>query len=190
MIDDIDASGSTLRLLVSQALKNWSVEAVLGLIVDDDYIVRTSAARELQLRGGKDIYEQVTRFVNDKRAYVREICAFVLGQLGTPDMPYKDETFPLLLSLLKDKDSDVKAAAASALGHISFSGMPKDVEDALLLSSKDEDNNVRACVAYALGNSSGSKAVKNSLEQLKNDKEESVRSYADLGIDLLMEKGV
>jgi len=185
MIDDIDASSSTLRLLVSQALKSWNIGAVLKLLFDDDCIVRTSAARELQVRGGSEVFSQVKMLVNDSRAYVREICAFTLGQLGTPDMPYKNKSFPLLLTLLEDKDVEVKAAAAAALGHLSFSGMPKDVEEALLFSSKDKDKTVRACVAYALGNSSGREAVKNSLAQLRNDKEKSVRSYAELGIELL-----
>lgn len=188
MIDDIDASGSTLRLLVSQALKNWNIEAVLGLIVDEDHIVRTAAARELQLRGSRFIYEQVIMLITDDRAYVREICAFILGQLGTPDMPYKDESYPLLLDLLEDKERDVRMAAAAALGHISFANMPINVEKALILASKDKDENVRACVAYALGNSSGGVAAKFSLNQLKNDKDESVRSYADLGFELLIGK--
>ena len=185
MIDDIDASESTLRLLVSQALRNWSTKAVLKLIFEDDCIVRTLAARELQIRGDQEIYDHVIKFVHDDRAYVREICAFTLGQLGTPDMPYRDVSHSSLLNLLKDGNSEVRAAAASALGHLFFSSMPEGIENALIISSQDEDKTVRACVAYALGNSSGRKAVKQALKQLLNDTEESVRSYAELGFEML-----
>lgn len=188
MIDDIDASGSTLRLLVSQALKSWSIDAVLGLLVDDDYIVRTTAARELHIRGDKTIFEEVSKLNSDTRPYVREICAFVLGQLGTPSMPFRDKSYSIVLDLLRDKDSEVRMAAAAALGHMSYDTMPAAVENTLIEQSADNDKEVRACVAYALGNSSGSDIVKRALMRLETDMEERVRSYAKLGMELIADK--
>jgi hypothetical protein len=47
MIDKKDSSSSTLRLLAGEALKNWNTKAVLKLLSDEDYIVRTAAAREV-----------------------------------------------------------------------------------------------------------------------------------------------
>ncbi len=188
MIDDIDASASTLRLLIGQALKSWNIDAVLRLIVDDDYIVRTAAARELHLRGDQHIFDEVIKLISDKRPYVREISVFVLGQLGTPSIPFKDKSYPIVLRLLKDKIPDVRMAAAAALGHMSYDVMPVDVENALVLKSNDDDKDVRSCVAYALGNSSGSETVKRILKQLESDKEESVRSYAKLGLELILDR--
>lgn len=185
MIDDLDASSSTLRLLVGQALRSWSIDALLGLLTDNDYIVRTAAARELQVRGESRVYEEVVKLKNDERTYVREICAFILGQLGTPDMPYRNNSWPLLLELLSDQAPEVRAAAAAALGHLCFDSMPFEVERALILRSKDHDKDVRSCVAYALGNSSGSEDAKKVLYQLKEDEDPSVQTYAELGLDLL-----
>ena len=56
MIDDLDGSSSTLRLLVWQALKSYPTEALLKLLGDDDFIVRTAVARELQVRGGSEVH--------------------------------------------------------------------------------------------------------------------------------------
>ena len=56
MISDADASTSTLHLLVWQALQTYTVEALLPLLDDNDSIVRTAAARELQLRGSKQVH--------------------------------------------------------------------------------------------------------------------------------------
>lgn len=52
MIDDLDESSSILRLLVADSLKRWTDNALLGLLSEQDAIVRTAAARELQMRGG------------------------------------------------------------------------------------------------------------------------------------------
>lgn len=51
MIDDLDESSSILRLLVADSLKRWTDNALLGLLSEQDAIVRTAAARELQMRG-------------------------------------------------------------------------------------------------------------------------------------------
>lgn len=185
MIDNIDSSSSLLRLLASQALKFWKNEGVIKLLTEDDVIVRTAAARELHLRKEKMIYENVLHLCKDDRAYVREIAAFTLGQLGTPFYPFKTESFPILCELLNDSNYEVRATSASALGHLSYDGMPVEVESSLLLASKDSIADVRACVAYALGNATPSTIVKNVLDKLATDNNELVRSYAELGIELL-----
>ncbi len=185
MIDDLDGSSSTLRLLASEAIKKWSSSAILKLIFDDDYIVRTTAARELQLRGEKETFDIVVSLVSDERAFVREICAFILGQLGTPKMSYKEQSLPCLLNLIKDESVDVRAAAAAGLGHISYAGMSADAEDALLLAANDTEEGVRACAAYALGHASNSDKIKRALAELGSDSSEDVRSCAELGAELL-----
>ncbi len=185
MIDDIDSSSSTLHLLASQALKSWPSKGILKLLEDEDFKVRTLAARELHSRGGKEIFKSVKKLVYDDRLFVKEIAAFTLGQLGFPSYPYKDKSISILCDLLYESNSDVKAASIAALGHLSYAGMPKEVETALILHAEDTNEDVRSCVGYALGNSSGNKSVRSVLNKLKTDKDEKVRSYAILGLELL-----
>lgn len=94
MIDDIDISSSTLRLLASQELKRWDNKAVFRLLSDKDPAVRTLAGRELQVRGGKEIFDYVRALSDSNVVDEREICAFVLGQFGTPNYPFKEASLP------------------------------------------------------------------------------------------------
>lgn len=184
MIDDLDASSSILRLLVAQGLKGWSDNALLELIVEEDVIVRTAAARELQNRGGDTLlFGRIRNLSNDVRPYVREISAFILGQFGAPHAPYKKDSLPTLMSLTLDSDADVRAAAAAAFGHLCFAGMPQEVEDRLVQLCSDKDRDVKACAVYALCNSSGSDNVRSLLNGLLAD--DYVGEYAELALEIL-----
>lgn len=185
MIDELDGSSSTLRLLASQALKSWTVAGLLNLLLEDDVIVRTSAARELQLRGGEEAFNRLTQHLCDVRDEVREIAAFTLGQLGTPEFPFRTRSLLLLLPLANDQAACVRACAAAAIGHLCYDSMSSDAEDVLLRLAKDLDKDVRACAAYALSNGRDSPRIREALATLASDPEEEVRKYADLGSDIL-----
>lgn len=188
MIDDFDSSTSTIRLLVSQALKEWPVEGLLRLLYDDDVIVRTGAARELQIRGGDEVFHKVLQYLDDASENVREISAFTLGQLGTPDYPFRKESISALLRLAPDSSGAVRASVAAAIGHLCYESMPSEAEDVLLHLAKDPDTDVRACAAYALGNATDSPRVATALSELERDLDDEVRSYAELGQELVDEK--
>ncbi|RUL77619.1 HEAT repeat domain-containing protein [Dyella choica] len=188
MIDNLDASDSLLRLLVADGLKHWSSQALVGAAQDKSAIVRTAAARELHARPDVDaILEKIIPLISSKSAYVREISAFVLGQLGTPTMPRRKDSYPYLIELLSDDDEDVRAAAAAGIGHLSYEKMPKVAEVRLIALKDDKSKKVRASVAYALGNSSGARDALNALKSLSKDRHSA--PYARLGLDILEERG-
>ena len=185
MIDDPDCSKSTIRLLVFQAVKLWKSEALFHLLFDEDYIVRSAVARELQMRGEEEIFSKVIGLWEDKRSYVREICAFSLGQFGTPHMPYKEQSLPVLLNMFIDHDREVRASAICAVGHLCADGMPVHVESKLLSMADDKDEDIRESVAFALASSSGSKPVMKTLKRLKKDHNKDVRSWAKTAIVII-----
>ena len=164
MIDDGDVSKSTIRLLAFQALKHWPTKPLFCLLYDDDVIVRSAAARELHGRGEAETFERLKGCLADSRHYVREICAFTLGQLRTPEMPFREESIPLLMELLDDTDTEVRATAVSSFGHLFSHDMPKDVESRLISMIDDSDEDVRASIAFALGSSSGSQEARAALK--------------------------
>jgi len=185
MIDDIDSSSSTLRMLASQALKAWGTSAILKLLSDEDYVVRTLAARELHVRGSQEVFEHTLQLETGIESEKRELCAFILGQLGTPEMPFKLSSFPILRRLAADSDSGVRAAAVAALGHLCYAGMPPDVEKLLQVSASDENPEVRACTAISLGNASASNETLRTLEILLEDSDSQVRGFAEVGLEIL-----
>lgn len=175
MIDNEDASSSTLRLLVWEGLKSYPTHALHKFLEDEDPIVRTSAARVLHLRGEEQTFAYAIRISTDKRDYVREIAMFTLGQLGTPGMPYRLQSIPLLAEhLLSDMSPDVRATAAAALGHLRAT----EAKAALLENAKHSDPDVRANVAAALCRLDQTEDIVAALKKLQNDPIQEVRMWA------------
>lgn len=189
MLDRFDSSSSLLRSLVYSGLKDWNSEALIQALHDKSMIVRTAAARRLHLQPDTDlVLDRVVLLASSANASLRELAAFVLGQLGTPAMPRRIESYPHLVGLLSDKDEYVRAASASGIGSLSYEDMPSVAEDRLIALKSDVSGSVRAAVAYALGNSSGKETALGALKLLLRDKDCDVRSWAELGMELLSER--
>lgn len=184
MIDDENASSQSVRTLVAHALRSFPTRALLPILDDGNPLVRTAAARELQIRGERDALDHVLERVGDACADSREIAAFTLGQFGTPHYRYRDELVPALNALALDPAVDVRAAAIAGLGHL------RAVESlsTIISASTDQSADVRASVAAALGTMGSSPVVVQALIALLEDDDESVRSWATLSRELLLEE--
>ena len=80
MITNSNVQNSTIDLLVFQALKQYSTNALVPMLEDKDVIVRSAVARELQIRGGDDVFTAAQNLGASERHESREIAAlFVLG---------------------------------------------------------------------------------------------------------------
>ncbi|NEP81606.1 MAG: signal transduction protein [Okeania sp. SIO3B3] len=89
----------------------------------------------------------------------------------------KDEVIAILLSRLKDEDSDVRWKAATALRNLGNSS--ETVINSLLALLQDEDSDVRESAAEVLGNlGNSSETVINSLLALLQDENSIVRGSA------------
>jgi HEAT repeat protein len=174
LIDDLDCSSSTLRLLAWQALRSYPVHALLALLDDDDYVVRTAVARQLHVRGGTDVFNWAAERATSELPVRRELAAFILGQLGTPAYPFREASIPLLTRLAADADEEVRATATAALGHL----RADEAADILIASSKDNSDVVRQSAAAALAHLSSSDAVTAALLELLNDSDALVREWA------------
>ncbi|WP_457337832.1 HEAT repeat domain-containing protein [Rhizobacter sp. P5_C2] len=176
MTIDVGVTGSsTLRLLVFQALQQYSEEALLPMLEDGSSIVRTAVARELQLRGGERTLTRTVALLTSPKVSNREIAVFLLGQLGTPHFPFKQQTIPLIESrLIEDQSEGVREAAAAALGHqADAASVP-----ALLRAATDPSGSVRSAVAASLGQFRSAPQVASALRLLAEDADEAVRDWA------------
>jgi HEAT repeat protein len=184
----VDREGHSLRQLVWQALKACPTIALFQFLEDRDVIVRSAAARELQLRGGRAAFERARQLLTSRGTTIREMGAFLLGQLGTPKRPYKKKSTKLLLGLLRAESNPVvRATAITSLGQL------KAVEALRQITafSKDRSPAVRGSVAFAIGMvySERPKEIPSRLEKLLHklhaDKSRGVREQASLGIELV-----
>ena len=185
MIDDKDSSDSTLRLILWKALQKYSTARLCALLSDNDAIVRTSAAKQLHLRGNKAAYRKAVELCAHENGELREIGAFLLGQLGTPKRPFRKQSIPILVNLLvNDPFHEVRAAAAGALGHLQAT----EASNELLSIAGDSSSEVRACVAFTLGALNHSPEIEATLHTLSQDENSEVREWAELSLEILQDK--
>jgi HEAT repeat protein len=172
----VDKDGESLRLLVAQALRSYPTDSLYPFLMDLSVLVRSAAAREIQNRGEDESFQYAVNLLHDRRAVVREMGVFVLGQHGTPTYPYKKESIPLITErLVSDKSAAVRAAAAAALGHLGA----HVALDALIGAATDKSTEVRACVAFALTRMKRHARAREALRAFKSDENAEVRSWAD-----------
>lgn len=172
----IDKDGESLRLLVAQALREYPTQSLHPFLEDKNVLVRSAAAREVQIRGELISFEAAVSLAGDKRSHVREIAVFLLGQLGTPNFPFRERSIPIISDRLAfDKSAAVRAAAAAALGHLNA----HESLDALAKAASDSSAEVRACTAFALSNMKRRRKARELLLMLKSDTNDDVRFWAN-----------
>jgi HEAT repeat protein len=192
MIDSsVDQKGHSLRHLVWKGLKTYPTPSLFQFLEDGDVIVRTAVARELQLRGGGAVFKRALLLLSNKKSVLREIGAFLLGQLGTPKRPYKKRSTGLLLKALEAEMSpSVRATIIASVGLLKATTAVKRC----VKYAGDRSPLVRGSVAFAIGSAyfgrrkAMSPALHRVLRRLHSDKSKYVREFAQLGIELLTDK--
>lgn len=182
-----DEPGHSLRMLISQALKTYASSSLHNFLQDKNDIVRTAAARELQIRGERETLTVAGELLARDTTALREIGAFILGQLGTPRRPFQKECTALLKEALrKEANVKVRSAIITSLGQQGeISSLP-----ASLKFFTDESPAVRAAVAFAIGvtgpgDSRVHRQAKKILDCLSKDRSRVVREYVKLAYEML-----
>ncbi|MBS0469557.1 MAG: HEAT repeat domain-containing protein [Proteobacteria bacterium] len=187
MIDSgVDSKGEAIRMLVATAIKAYKSEHLFDFLEDKSVIVRSAAARELQLRGGAATFKRTVALLANKHARTREVAAFILGQLGTPKrLLVRQSARALLKALDVETSSQVKSVIITSLGQLRSR---KEVVS-LLGYAGDRSPSVRASIAFAIGYVNSSKpisaSVQRTLDKLGQDKSSAVREAALLAAELI-----
>ena len=191
MLDNQDMSTSTLRQVFWEAIKDYAVQDLLRLIRDEDAIVRTYAAKQLHLRATDEVFEEAEQLVASSEHDLREIGAFLLGQLGTPKKPYRSQSLPLLVPLVRDQCHEVRAAAISAVGHLGVDSLidSHSAVGCIIEASRDKIPEVRAAAAFSLSSFSDEGQTVPVLQRLTKDSDNDVREWAELSLEIIDERG-
>lgn len=99
-------------------------EPLFQLLYSDEDVVRTLASMTIQLRATDFLFHQVLTLQDAKPYYLREVCAYILGQIKVDKIEYLQQIPEVLFKLSQDKRLLVKSAAICALGH--FYGFHRD----------------------------------------------------------------
>ena len=173
-----DRQSEERELALFQEMAQKSNEDLYQVIGHGKCDVRHAASMQLQIRGGRTTLSKALEFCKSVDPGVRNEGAFILGQLGTPERPFREESTPVLIDLLEnDPDDSVRASAAAALGHLENSpAIPH-----LIRSAVDKSAEVRFNTAFALGCFSSADVV-DTLIALSTDPDNDVRNWATFGI--------
>jgi HEAT repeat protein len=178
-LDNMDKEQYEKQCSLYHTMKSKSDDALHKVILQGEKDEKHAAASTLTTRGGRTNFRKAVEFCRSTDPSVREQGAFVLGQLGTPERPYSEESVPILISLLEnDPDEDVRAAAAFALGHL---GNPQAISH-LIDYANDESVEIKFGVAFSLGCFFESPEVVAPLISLSADADEDVRNWATFGL--------
>jgi HEAT repeat protein len=144
--------------------------------------------RALHFRSGRDVFEEAARLCANPDPILRAVGADVLAQLGVrkgatiADYPFAEESVPILVPLLADREPLVTASALYALGHL---GLGESAQIARLASHRSDD--VRCALAYALGGRADRISV-DTLIALSADQDRDTRNWATFALGALSEE--
>jgi methionyl-tRNA formyltransferase len=138
----------------------------------------------LVARGSREVLDAMVELGASEEPELRELAAYVLGQLGdtAPALPAEQE-HALRALAERERRPQVLAAIACAFGHLGHHAG----HDWLLANRAHADPLVREAVAFALGGRAGDDAL-DALIALSGDDEPPVRDWATFALGTLAEQ--
>jgi HEAT repeat protein len=184
-LDNIDATESRLRYWLTRYMQTMSEQDLFDCVLDEDVILRTSAARQIQMRGTADGFEFAVSLASSSRFEHREASAFILGQLGAPECTYLERSLKYLYLLLVDQYYEVRTTAVYAFSFYSMNIPQKipEIVDKLRSISDDISIPVKVAVAHTLGFIYHHEAKK-CLMNMVHDQDHDVRKEAEYSLEL------
>jgi quinoprotein glucose dehydrogenase len=160
---DSDLRRETAKLLAAD-FGALNIEQLTSQLQNPDMRVRQKAQFELVTRGEQATLEQVALHGEQQLARIHAIWG--LGQLARRDT----EQAALLMPLLRDKDTEIRAQVAEVLGDVSYA----EAGPALIDLLKDESLRVQLFAAQALGRVGDQQAVAPLVAMLAANNDEDV----------------
>jgi HEAT repeat protein len=185
MLDSDDDNQKLSRYFVQKGMSDLSPAQLIDLLTQDDPIVRSSAGFLLHLSGGNsEDFDRIAALATHAEAHVREVAAYVLGQFGAPDYPFRAASVPLLARMARDTDGEVRVSAVSALGQV----RGRDAWEVILSAATDSSADVRWVVAWLLEFMDEEPRSVAALTILAADPDSDVRAAAQESLDELRGK--
>lgn len=132
----------------------------------------------LQVRGNWEVFVTAQQLCKSNNSKEKNLGIDILGQLGTPERTFPDESLEILLQLLEgEKDSTILSAIGIALGHIHDSRAIKP----LVKLKNHPCADVRYGVTFGISGYEDTEAIQTLIE-LSSDEDTDVRNWATFGL--------
>jgi len=176
--------------LVWKGMDISTLDELYVYLLDTDYRVRTLSAQAIQMKyATKEVFEKISLMLSSDNSNEREIGAYILGQLGTPKMPFVKESLPLLYKLFDDSNEEVVEVSISSVGHLWSYTNTSDNEniDKVIRFTKHKNPEIRISAVMTLASAKYSEKVINTINKLLNDEDEEVREWAEVAWEIIEE---
>jgi HEAT repeat protein len=179
-------------ILAARGMFSNNIEEIYSCLKDKDYRVRSLAAQTIQVDyPTQKSFDIATEMLSSNKYYEREIGAYILGQLGTPKMPYIKESLPLLDKILNDKSKQVVSTAISSIGHLwSHTKVYKneDMINKIIKFTHNKSSNIRISAVMALSSVNNIDDIETIIRNIIiNDQNEEVREWAEVALEILLD---
>lgn len=146
-----------------------AVQILVGLLKDEDVVIREGAINSLINISGKDVAAAVVNYLRDSNSpSLRNTAVEILTRLGS-------YSTPVLLPLLKDDDDDILIFVIDIIGRIFAAGDNKKIVSEIIPLLNHKNPNIRASAAKTLGLMKDEMAKKPLLDLLNKEDEEWVK---------------
>lgn len=171
-------------------MKTLTDESLFQLLDSDEDVVRTLASMTIQLRATDFLFHQVLTLQDAKPYYLREVCAYILGQIKVDKIEYLRQIPEVLFKLSQDKRLLVKRAAICALGHFYRFHRDKvpvsdEIYQMILNASKYKSAGIRSASAFSLSKMPDCEEVRQTLHRLLEDEDIDVQEWAEVALEIL-----
>lgn len=183
-------SESDLYILAWQRVKQLTNSELLCFVRSKDALVRDLVIQEFHIRPSREVFEIAATLIRDKKARAREAGYLILGQLGSPDRPFRDNSVPLIMQGLKsEKSVSVQCAIAYAIGHL----VPPEAQHEMIIDGLSHyvDSNrksLQIAVSFAVAGLSMSGQLNRLLEKLLSGENQDVREWVDISLEAIQSR--
>lgn len=168
-----------------------TAELIASALTEKDEEKRWELVTVLHKRGSREVFLAARNLCESAESIEITLGADVLGQLGTPEFPFKKESLPVLLNLAEsaisssDKEGDESAlqSVVFALGRMEDAAARRKILEFAHHRSAD----VRFAVAYGLLGIDEDAEIK-ALIELSGDADEDVRNWATFALGSLIDR--
>jgi len=181
---------SDLYILAWQRVKQLTNAELLCFVRSKNALVRDLVIREFHVRPSRDVLEIALSLLHEKKAIARAAGYLILGQLGSPDRPFRDDSMPpILRGIESEKSPSVRCAIAYAIGHlVPPRPFHEQIIGGLLRFLDAKEKSLSVSIAFAIAGLSLSDRLDQLMKRLLADGDQDVREWVEISLESIKER--
>jgi hypothetical protein len=181
---------SDLYILAWQRVKSLTNAELLCFVRSKNALVRDLVIREFHVRPSREVFETALSLLREKKAVARAAGYLILGQLGSPDRPFRDDSMlPILCGIESERSLSVRGAIAYAIGHLV---PPKEFHEqiigGLLRYLDTKSRSLQVAIAFAIAGLSLSVQLDQLIKKLLAGNDQDLREWVEISLEAIRQR--